>query len=620
MCGLLVTTSFDGRPADAVLLKRAADTLVHRGPDDEGIATYDNVGFAFRRLSILDLSNAGHQPMETPDGRLAIVFNGEIYNYVELRRELEGRGRVFRSSSDTEVLLKAYDEWGSDCVEKFNGMWAFVILDKPRRRLIASRDHFGIKPLYRWTDGTRLILASEIKAILSTGWCRPDVNWDTTARFLCRGHEEETTQTFFQQIDQVPQGSVFEVSLTGQSWQRRFWSVTGRREAVPADPAGRFRELFDDSIRLRMRSDVPVGVCLSGGIDSSAILSTMAGMRPAGSPGPLKAFSYVPDEFSERSYINESIAQTGAELNELHTGPMPLWDAMPKALWHYDEPVNSPTALVGYELMRLAKARGVTVVLNGQGADEVAGGYHTYFRSHWSDLMRAGRWGKAINEVSHYSQAQHRAFWPLLADAVSHCARTSAKRRLARGSPRRFERKVDGASMSWYTPDLIRLLPTHEKQEVFSLSDALKFSIEHRYLPLYLRMEDRNSMAHSVEARLPFLDHRLVSFVFSLPGEWKMSGPWNKHILREAMKGVIAERVRTRLDKMGFPTPVRSWFAGSWYEPMRDMLASSALRDSGVCNVDVAIQDLDRHRAGTIDMSPGLFRLSQFGFWLQSMS
>jgi asparagine synthase (glutamine-hydrolysing) len=619
MCGLVVTASFDGRPADPILLKRASDVLVHRGPDDEGIAIYGVVGFAFRRLSILDLSPAGHQPMESVDGRLSIVFNGEIYNYVELKRELQQLGHTFRSSSDTEVLLHAYDQWGADCVQRFNGMWAFVIYDRSRNRLFASRDRFGVKPLYRWTDGKRIVLASEIKGILATGWCETAVNWSTAARFLCRGHQDEDTQTFFAGVDQLAPGSTLEVDLAGSMRERRFWSLDAIGEDVPADPVARFRELFEDSVRLRMRSDVPVGVCLSGGIDSNAIISMMAKLRPASAEGLLQAFSYIPDEFSEAEYINESIAKTHAELNQLHTSPQELWDVLPKALWHYDEPVHSPTALIGFQLMRLAKSRRVTVVLNGQGADEVNAGYHSYFRTYWTELMHAGRWRKAVSELSLYSHAQGQAYWPLLGSTAAHWLRTEIRRIPGYAAMRGPERIENAAQVRWYTPDLVDRLSDGEGRAVNSLSDVLAYSVERRPLPLYLRVEDRNSMAHSVEARLPFLDYRLVTLAFSLPAEWKMNGPWNKHIVREAMKGVIAERVRTRLDKMGFPTPGRSWFAGPWYEPTRDVLAGRALRESGVCDVGSAVRALDEHRDGRLDVSSGLFHLSQFGVWLDAM-
>lgn len=625
MCGLVVTVSFDGEPADPVLLARASTVLQHRGPDDWGLGLYGPVGFGFRRLAILDLSPAGHQPMESPDGRLAIVFNGEIYNYVELRAELEQRGRTFRSASDTEVLLQAYDEWGPDCVTRFNGMWAFVIYDRRARTLFVSRDRFGVKPLYRWSDGRRLVLASEIKAILATGWYQPSTNWEVAAKFLCRGHLDEDSQTFYAGINQVPAGSTLHVDLTGRTSERRFWSLSDVNGDPPEDPVGTFRDLFEDAVRLRMRSDVPVGVCLSGGIDSNAIISMMAALRGPEADYPLQAFSYIPTEFSEAEYINESIARTGALLNELRTTPQELWDLMPKALWHYDEPVHSANALIGFQLMRLARSKGVTVILNGQGADEVNAGYHDYFTWYWNDLLRAGRWRRAGREIAEYARGHDLPYSSLMAVAARSWLRTAlaglpghAALRVARRRLSRYREEAPHAA-TWFDRELLRHLPPRDATiRTGSLGNVLAYGVERRPLPLYLRVEDRNSMAHSVEARLPFLDYRLVSLAFSLPNEWKLRGPWNKFLVREALKGVIAEPVRTRLDKMGFPTPSRRWFAGPWYEPALDLLGCRVLRDAGFCKVDTVRRDLELHRRGRRDMSRQLFHLAEFTTWLET--
>ena len=616
MCGLVATISFDGLPADPALLRRASDSLAHRGPDDAGIATYGPVGLGFRRLAILDLSPGGHQPMDSADGGVTIVFNGEIYNYLELRDELQQLGRSFRSSSDTEVLLQAYEQWGGECVSRFNGMWAFVIYDRRRQCLFASRDRFGVKPLYRWSDGDRLILASEIKAIVASGWYCTEPNWQTSARFLCHGHLDQDVETFYAGITQLAPGSTLEVSLSGKRTERRFWSIGQLDEEPPADPIGVFRELFQDSVRLRMRSDVPVGVCLSGGIDSNAIISTMASLRRGSDSTPLEAFSYIPEEFSEAEYINDSVRQTRAILNELRTTPEQLWDVLPTALWHYDEPVHSPTALIGFELMRVAKRRGVTVVLNGQGADEVNAGYHAYFRAHWADLMDSGRWAHVFREMRAYSRAQGQDYRQVLRSTLGHWARRELRRLPGFTSLRRLV-SHQASEQPWLRREFVEQAPKMDTDSwTMPLAGVLRHSVERRPLPLYLRVEDRNSMAHSVEARLPFLDYRLVSLAFSLPGEWKLRDGWNKYIVREALRGVIAEPVRTRRDKMGFPTPSRNWWTGPWYEPMMDLLRSRALRDSGVCHVSRVEEDLQRHAKGEIDIAAQLFRLAEFGTWL----
>ena len=616
MCGLVATISFDGLPADPTLLRRTSDALAHRGPDDAGIATYGPVGLGFRRLAILDLSPAGHQPMESPDGGLVVVFNGEIYNYLELRNELQQLGRSFRSASDTEVLLQAYDQWGAECVSRFNGMWAFVIYDRRRQCLFASRDRFGVKPLYRWTDGRRLILASEIKAIVASGWYRTEPNWQTSARFLCHGHLDQDAETFYAGVTQLEAGSTLEVTLSGRRTKRSFWSIGELDDQPPADPIGVFRNLFEDSVRLRMRSDVPVGVCLSGGIDSSAIISTMASLRRDTDSTPLEAFSYIPEEFSEAEYINDSVRQTRAVLNELRTTPEELWDVLPTALWHYDEPVHSATALIGFELMRVARRRGVTVVLNGQGADEVNAGYQSYFPAHWSDLMHSGRWAHVLREVRAYSQAHGRDYKQLLRGTLGHWLRREVRRLPGFTALRRLM-PPRAPDQPWLSREFVEHAPKIDSDSwTMPLAAVLRHSVERRPLPLYLRVEDRNSMAHSVEARLPFLDYRLVSLAFSLPGDWKLRGGWNKYLVREALRGVIAEPVRTRRDKMGFPTPSRNWWAGPWYEPMMDLLRSRNLRDSGVCDVSRVEGDLRRHAKGEIDVAAQLFRLAEFGTWL----
>lgn len=614
MCGLVVTASFQGAPADPALLKRASDALEHRGPDDSGLTLYGSVGFAFRRLAILDLSPAGHQPMELPDDELAIVFNGEIYNYVELKRELQQLGRRFRSSSDTEVLLHAYAVWGPDCVQRLNGMWAFVIYDRRRRLLFASRDRFGVKPLYMWRDAGRLILASEIKAIVASGWYRPAVNWGTAARFLIEGHLDQDANTFFEGIEQLPAGSTLEIAADGTTKQRRFWSLDNLASGPPSDPVAAFRELFEDSVRLRMRSDVPVGICLSGGIDSNAIISMMAKLRTGQGGAPLEAFSYIPEEFSEAEYINETVATTGAVLNTLQTNPRELWDLLPKALWHYDEPAHSPTALIGFQLMRLAKSRGITVVLNGQGADEVNAGYHVYFRPFWSELLHAGKWRRAFSEMSRYATVAGIPRRPLISSTIGHWLRSELRDGSGYPDEGRMRRTQKAG---WYTGGLVGRLPAvTPRPSGKSLRATLVRSVERRPLPLYLRVEDRNSMAHSVEARLPFLDYRLVSLAFSLPSEWKLKGEWNKYLVRASMKGTIPERVRTRFDKMGFPTPDKRWLADAWYEPARDLLSTKTLRDAGICDLDAVRRDLDRHRTGAVDVSRKAFHLAQFSLWL----
>ena len=589
MCGIAIAIGLNGRPIERVAIERMAKSLFHRGPDDSGIYLDGAVGMGFRRLSILDLSEAGHQPMVSEDEQYVLVFNGEIFNYVELRSELRQLGYQFRSSGDSEVLLAAYREWGRECLSKLNGMWAFVIYDRRHRRIFGSRDRFGVKPLYYSRTSDVMQFASEIKALRASGYQRGEINWRTASRFLLEGRLDSQIETFYEGIEQIPPGSGFELALDGTWHQWFFWSLDGLSPSVSGDPAEIFAELFEDSVRIRMRSDVPVGVCLSGGLDSTAIICAAARQRgEAGSSRSesLQAFCYMAKEFDESKYIADTLAQTHAQLRQLGTSPTELWSDLRRMLWFQDEPVHTMTAVVGYQLMHLAASHGIRVVLNGQGADETIGGYSSYFQDYWVSLLREGRVRKAWESVAAYTAAH----------GGNSCQRFTAA--AARGLS--WEMYKINAYRSW------------AQAVAMTLSNALKQSVRSAPLPLYLRIEDRNSMAHSVEARLPFLDYRLVSFVAGLSDGWKVRGPLNKYVLREAMRGRIPESVRARVDKMGFPTASKKWFAHDFYEPLRDILGSRVVRERGIYNADAVINDLERHRRGEIDLANRLFHVAEF--------
>src|SRR2546426_59601 len=279
MCGLVVVLGLAGRQADAAILTRMAQSIAHRGPDDSGLYLDHEGGFGFRRLSILDLSPAGHQPMCSEDGQLVVVFNGEIYNYIELRDELRAAGFCFRSTSDTEVLLAAYRHWGAECLAKLNGMWAFVIHDRRHGVLFGARDRFGVKPLFVHRGKDCWLLASEIKAILASGLYARDTNWQVAADFLIDGKLDETAATFYAGIEQLPPGSAFELRLDGSWRQWTYWSLPGLEPEPITDVEETFAELLEDAVRIRLRSDVPVGACLSGGLDSTAGIWARGPMR-----------------------------------------------------------------------------------------------------------------------------------------------------------------------------------------------------------------------------------------------------------------------------------------------------------------------------------------------------
>lgn len=616
MCGLVAYLRWDGGDAEQAQLKRMTDIIRHRGPDDDGYFLAGPVGLGFRRLSILDLSPAGHQPMTLAEAGVTLVFNGEIYNFVELRQELEALGHQFRSSGDSEVLLHAYLEWGQDCVNRLNGMWAFVIHDRRSNSLFGSRDRFGVKPLFRHQARGQMLFASEIKAIRASGVYQCQTNWQVAAGFLLHGQLDSGSATFYQDIVQVGAGCAFTVGADGAYREWAYWSLQQGSGRTVADPAAAYAELFEDAVRLNMRSDVPVAVHLSGGLDSSAIICASARIRDAGgATDPLMAFCFTAEEFDESEYIAATVAQTGARMEQLNTSARDIWDGLPRMLWHQDEPVHSMTAAVSYQLMRLTAARGLKVVLNGQGADETAAGYPSYFTHYWHSMLRSGNILGAWREIGLHGQTHGNATAPVFLQQLKflarvHLAQFSGYRAL---SARRAAQRV--AANPWISPEIARHLAPPGLPPDYRLQPVLADAVRRAPLPLYLRVEDRNSSAHSIEARVPFLDHRLVELLFSLPDNWRMRGPWNKYIQREAMRGRIPEVVRSRTGKMGFPTPSQSWFAGPLYEPLRELLGSQASRERGLYDVDAVLANLDRHRRGDAALTAPVFHLAQFELW-----
>lgn len=624
MCGFVALIGRDGRCVDPLVVDRMTDTLHHRGPDGRGVFIAESVGLGFRRLSILDLSPTGDQPMHSADGRYVMVFNGEIFNYIELRRQLTAKGHEFRSSGDSEVLLHAYMEWGEGCLDRLNGMWAMAIFDKQSGEVFVARDRFGIKPLYCYVDEDWVILASEIKAILASGLANSETNWPVVAKFFVDGRLDDNRDTFFADIHQFDNGSSMIVRPGGKFERRRFWSIPEDGVTLDGDPASDYAELFEHSVELRLRSDVPVGVLLSGGLDSTSIICSVARLKESGAAADATetlAFSFNTREFDESEYIKATIAQTGARLVDLDTDSKRLWESLGALLQAHDEPVHSATALVGFKLLELAAQSGLKVVLTGQGADEAVAGYPSYFANFWHSLLRRGSAVRAWRQISAHAdrfggsvrQQFLAEFAKLIKTGMSH---VPMYRQVAR-----YRRRRDHFQHAWFRNALLDDVPqADDRPWDLRLDTALRESVETAPLPLYLRIEDRNSMAHSVEARLPFMDYRLISLSFALRDELKMQGPWNKFILREAMRGRIPEVVRTRLDKFGFPTPVDEWFRGPLLEPMRDILNSRSIREAGIFDVDEIERDLERHVNGEVAVGNDLFAVAQFAEWQRQQS
>ncbi len=616
MCGFVAIIGEAGTRVEDDELKRATNLLTHRGPDDVGFYSDGSVGLGFRRLSILDLSQAGHQPFVDEDESYVIVFNGEIFNYVELREELRALGHSFKSSGDTEVLLASYKQWGAECLPRLNGMWAFVIYDKRNQRFFGARDRFGIKPLFYSVQKDRVVFASEIKALHALCPDTAAFNWSIASQYLLDARlnvPDPSGETMYDGVSEIPAAHSFTVATDGSLGKQLYWALPGRSDVSRESPVDEFAEIFADSVRLRMRSDVPLGVCLSGGHDSTSVICQLAENLGSNRAEPLRAFSFNDENYDESEQIAATVDQTSATLTLLEGGTTQFLDRLESVLAIHDEPLHSLNVLVSYELYRLAAEAGVKVILNGQGADETWAGYHSYFNNYWYRLLFTGRVSRCLDEIASYSSEMEQDKGALFSRTLKMLVRNQIRRiplyRMAANSWQRSKAVKD----PWFTADLFaRYRKPVPKFEHLDLNDALRSSVKLDPLPLYLRIEDRNSMAHSVECRVPFLDYRLVELAFRSGDDWKLRGALNKFTLRRAMDGRIPPVVNDRVRKYGFPVSASEWFAGPLYDYTRDIVGSKSARETGLFNNDRILADLENHKKGRVDHSQKLLRVLQF--------
>ena len=538
---------------------RMAETIAHRGPDDVGHVLIDTRGslpahdfppgarppegydlaLANRRLAIIDLSTAGHQPMTR--GECTIVYNGEIYNYIELTEELEKLGCVFTSASDTEVLLLAYLQWGREFLSRLNGMFAFAIWDHRHKRLFCARDRVGIKPFYYLISGETLYFASEIRAILAVLDKRPDLNEGLVYDFLTAGWLDHTNETFFQGIEKLPPGHFF-VADKKELCLSTYWHLEDSEVNLAGfeENAWEFRHLLEDSIRLEMRSDVPVGCCLSGGMDSSAIVGIAAPMTPY----RMRTFTarYHDSSMDEWHYAEQVVKKADVQAESVFALPEDFWRLLPELVWIQEEPFAGPAVYAQWRLMQMIRAGEVPVVLDGQGADEILCGYAKFFYYYLLELWQGGR---AIAVIATMMRA--------MSNGGAHLMQFGAAKRYLPGNH-------GGDKNHGLRADFFR---RHRHRSISRPSGSLamqqRLDIESYSLPVLLRYEDKNSMSHSVESRVPFLDHRLIEFAVNLPSDHKFWGGMAKRVMRQALRDVIPRDVLKRRTKLGFGGTFSSW-------------------------------------------------------------
>lgn len=595
MCGIVGLWNLNSKPVRRQVLYRFTDALEHRGPDGHGffIDSEASMGLGHRRLAILDTSDGGRQPMSFADGRYWITYNGEIYNFLELKSELEQAGYRFKTDSDTEVILTGYHHWGEDCQLKFNGMWAFAIWDRQERKLFLSRDRFGVKPLIYYFDEKHFAFASEMKAFLALDWFYPEFDPGMVALALSNERMVEGNEhCLMLGLRNLLGGYCLTLQMGEVPRVRRWWDTLGHLESAPQNyesQVDRFRELFLDACRIRMRSDVPIGTALSGGLDSSSVLSGMhfisslAGLKQDRIAGDWqKAFimTYPGASIDERKYADEVVRRTG-------TQPVYCTASANSYLDHFDEILFQLESIADihfgpWQIYKTQRENGVVVTMDGHGGDEMLGGYPWYLGSALSDSVSRLFPLRTLDLISILNGLD-----PFPGENV-----------YLRGFQKLFAGQNNNQAPSWLqiqpasfaSPSLESDQPLLKKRD--SLFKSLYIDYHFTQLPTVLRNFDRLSMAHGVEVRAPFMDWRLVCFMFSLPSTSKIGAGFTKRILRDALNDILPEPIRTRTQKLGFPNLEEAWASSRSQEFISDIVNGVEFQQSPIWNGEKIKNDL----------------------------
>ncbi len=621
ICGVAIPSHLNRRVSESQLVAMR-DSIIHRGPDGAGVLIDGSVGLAHRRLSIVDLEGGG-QPMANEDGSIWITFNGEIYNHRDLRPALEERGHRYRTSSDTEAIIHLYEEHGPRGVEKLRGMFAYAIWDSRRRRLVIARDRLGVKPLYYVVkeDGS-LYFASEIKALLEGGATRPELNYDALADYAANRHTSGE-ETLFRGVKRLSPGHTL-VWREGGIEIDRYWDLSFKKpeeRLSAAQYVERFGELFSECVQSHLMSDAPLGMFLSGGIDSSAIAAVMSRLTRE----PIKTFSvaFAERDANELEYAREVARAFKTDHHEVVVSPEQFFDRLPSLVYQEDEPIAHPSSVPLYFVSELAAKR-VKVVLTGEGADELLAGYNKYrvaiynlllgrgyerltpsafrglVRRRIGKLNGASRARRLIERTFLYRPAEIRAVY--FDNFAVYSAETQRRLFTAETYERMRDRDPYRAALSCI-----------ERSDAETLLDKLLAADLKTYLHELLMKQDQMSMAASLESRVPFLDHKLVEFAARMPDTMKLRGWTTKYALRRAMRGVLPQPILTR-KKMGFPTPVGGWFRGRFRHVIDEYVLSERAMARGVFNPSYAQEIVARHAAGE-NHTERLWMLVNFEIW-----
>ena len=575
MCGIAGYYNFKGDAnLDKDRFEKMVDIIEHRGPDDRGTFYQDGIALGHRRLSIIDLSRDGHQPFFYKD-RYVAIFNGEIYNYEELRSELSKKGYIFRTRTDTEVLVASYDYWGKECVQRFNGMWAFAILDQGKKELYCSRDRFGIKPFYYYIGKTQFIFGSEIKQILYMLNQTPHANRKRLLEFLVCSDQDYTEETMFKDIMQLRGGHEITLNLVNNEIRLNQYYELKKKKILTVsykEACCKFRETFERAIKLRMQADVPVGYCLSGGLDSSAIVSManmLAGKMEKTVEQHAVSSCFEDKAYDEQEYIDEVISCTNIHSHKIYPDGSKLFDEIDKIIWHMDEPFGSTSIYAQWNVFREAKKNGLTVMLDGQGADEQLAGYSAFYGVSFVNLLKKHKYVTLFRELWTYKKIRAATekyvnAWQIVLSAI---ASTYIPRKKYVAMAEKCRESMDLP----FTAE--QLKEVYQDRNIYLMDDVKQYILDNMQygMQTLLHFEDRDSMAFSIESRVPFLDYELVEAIFEIPFEYKIRNGITKAVLRDGLQDILPEKIRTRYSKLGFTTPEDKWINNN-YEQYREEL------------------------------------------------
>ncbi|MBN2524259.1 MAG: asparagine synthase (glutamine-hydrolyzing) [Bacteroidales bacterium] len=603
MCGIAGIINFTNKPVEQEKVQFMMNTLKHRGPDDEGIFIKDNFGLGHVRLSILDLSSAGHQPMFSNDGRYGIVFNGEIYNYIELKEELKSK-YSFKTRTDTEVILAAYQQWGEACLDRFNGDFAFVIYDNKEKEFLGVRDRYGIKPFYYYKDQEQFIFASELKAIVPL-LKKKAPNEKLIFEYLIYNRTDQSLETFFDGIVKLDHGHYFKIKNNKFS-THQWYKLADKIHPLDLSPE-EYREELRSTSKLRLRSDVPVGISLSGGIDSSAVTSILYhdfGLHE------IKSFSavYGKDKWADESnFIDEYNSQL-KNMFFTNIDADTFFNDFQKFLIAQNEPVAAIGPYAQYKVMELAHGN-VVVTLDGQGADEQLGGYHYFFGGYFKELLRTKQLLRFLSEASYYLK-KHKSFY-----AFKYLAFYLL--------PVKYKKNIGSKLFGSVNKDFYNRLNSRSTidEDLYNpntLNESLLQHFEHK-LEHLLKWDDHNSLAFSIESRVPFLDHNLVEKTLSTPPERKIYKAETKHILRESVKDILPHKIYKRRDKKGFTTPADEWFNNEKFVAyIDDLLNSESFRTRGYFNAEDCKRKFELHKNLKADVTKDIWKWINLEFWFRT--